>query len=128
MKKVLKELNKSTSLFRANRLLLKKPYLQTFQLIGNQRTLHYGNYYSFSEKKEESFQKTDTQNLEFKTETKKLLDIVAKSLYTDKDVFIRELLSNASDALEKQRFNQITGKGTPCSFVLLYAYVITSAL
>ena len=38
---------------------------------------------------------------EFKAETKKLLDIVAKSIYTDKDVFLRELLSNASDALEK---------------------------
>jgi len=38
---------------------------------------------------------------EFKAETKKLLDIVAKSIYTDKEVFIRELLSNASDALEK---------------------------
>jgi len=32
------------------------------------------------------------------------LDIVAKSLYTDSEVFVRELLSNASDALEKQRF------------------------
>jgi TNF receptor-associated protein 1 len=41
------------------------------------------------------------ETMEFKAETKKLLDIVAKSLYTDKDVFIRELLSNASDALEK---------------------------
>ena len=42
--------------------------------------------------------------MEFKAETKKLLDIVAKSIYTDKEVFIRELLSNASDALEKIRF------------------------
>ena len=42
--------------------------------------------------------------MEFKAETKKLLDIVAKSLYTDSEVFIRELLSNASDSLEKQRF------------------------
>lgn len=42
--------------------------------------------------------------MEFKAETKRLLDIVAKSLYTDSEVFIRELLSNASDALEKQRF------------------------
>ena len=39
--------------------------------------------------------------MEFRAETKRLLDIVAKSLYTDKDVFVRELLSNASDALEK---------------------------
>ncbi|KAF4744755.1 TNF receptor-associated protein 1, mitochondrial [Perkinsus olseni] len=47
---------------------------------------------------------------EFKTETRKLLDIVAKSLYTDKEVFIRELVSNASDACEKLRFLQTAGK------------------
>ena len=47
--------------------------------------------------------------MEFKAETKKLLDIVAKSLYTDKHVFIRELLSNSSDALEKKRLNQLKG-------------------
>jgi TNF receptor-associated protein 1 len=33
-----------------------------------------------------------------------LLDIVARSLYSDKEVFVRELISNASDALEKFRF------------------------
>lgn len=50
--------------------------------------------------------------MEFKAETKRLLEIVAHSLYTDKDVFIRELLSNASDALEKQRFMQESGRDT----------------
>ena len=40
----------------------------------------------------------------FKAETRQLLDIVAKSLYHDKEVFIRELVSNASDALEKARY------------------------
>jgi TNF receptor-associated protein 1 len=49
---------------------------------------------------------TGKEVLEFKAETKKLLDIVAKSLYTDSEVFVRELLSNASDALEKQRFKE----------------------
>lgn len=34
---------------------------------------------------------------------------MAKSIYTDKEVFVRELLSNASDALEKQRFNELKG-------------------
>jgi HSP90 family molecular chaperone len=38
---------------------------------------------------------------QFQAETKRLLDIVAKSIYTDKEVFVRELLSNCSDALEK---------------------------
>jgi TNF receptor-associated protein 1 len=46
----------------------------------------------------------------FKAETRRLLDIVINSLYTDKEVFIRELISNASDALEKLRFLQTTQK------------------
>jgi TNF receptor-associated protein 1 len=41
---------------------------------------------------------------EFQAETRMLLDIVARSLYSDKEVFVRELISNASDALEKFRF------------------------
>jgi TNF receptor-associated protein 1 len=51
-----------------------------------------------------STEATTAENHEFKAETRKLLDIVARSLYTDKEVFIRELISNASDALEKFRF------------------------
>lgn len=46
---------------------------------------------------------------EFQAETRQLLDIVTHSIYTDKDVFIRELISNASDALEKLRHLQSTG-------------------
>uniref|UniRef100_A0A5F9CJJ5 Histidine kinase/HSP90-like ATPase domain-containing protein n=1 Tax=Oryctolagus cuniculus TaxID=9986 RepID=A0A5F9CJJ5_RABIT len=46
---------------------------------------------------------------EFQAETKKLLDIVARSLYSEKEVFIRELISNASDALEKLRHKLVSG-------------------
>ncbi|KAE8994256.1 Chaperone protein [Phytophthora rubi] len=46
---------------------------------------------------------------EFQAETRQLLDIVTHSIYTDKEVFIRELISNASDALEKLRHLQSTG-------------------
>merc|ERR1712159_811556 len=53
--------------------------------------------------------KKDTENHEFKAETRKLLDIVAHSIYKDKDVFLRELLSNCSDALEKQRYAEVSG-------------------
>jgi TNF receptor-associated protein 1 len=41
---------------------------------------------------------------EFQAETRQLLDIVTNSLYTDREVFVRELVSNASDALEKVRY------------------------
>ncbi len=45
---------------------------------------------------------------EFQAETKKLLDIVINSLYTERDIFIRELISNSSDALEKMRHESLT--------------------
>ncbi|HDR04542.1 MAG TPA: molecular chaperone HtpG, partial [Candidatus Marinimicrobia bacterium] len=45
---------------------------------------------------------------EYQTEVKKLLDIVIHSLYTNKDIFVRELISNASDALEKLRYLSLT--------------------
>lgn len=41
---------------------------------------------------------------EFQAETRMLLDIVARSLYSESEVFVRELISNASDALEKFRY------------------------
>lgn len=46
------------------------------------------------------------KTMEFQAETKQLLDIVTHSLYTDKEVFLRELISNASDACEKLRHVQ----------------------
>jgi len=50
------------------------------------------------------------EKMTFQAETKRLLEIVAKSLYTDKEIFIRELISNASDACEKARFMMSSGK------------------
>lgn len=47
----------------------------------------------------------------FAAETQRLLDIVIHSLYTDRDVFVRELVSNAADALEKMRHRQLTEPG-----------------
>ena len=50
------------------------------------------------------------QSFEFQAEIKQLLDIVIHSLYTEKEIFVRELVSNASDALEKQRHLSLTEK------------------
>jgi hypothetical protein len=57
----------------------------------------------------------NAQNYEFQAETRKLLDIVTHSIYTDKEVFLRELVSNASDSLEKLRYLQTTGNTPPLS-------------
>ncbi len=53
---------------------------------------------------------TSPQKFEFQAEIKQLLDIVIHSLYTEKEIFVRELVSNASDALEKLRHTQLTEK------------------
>jgi HSP90 family molecular chaperone len=51
---------------------------------------------------------TEAQSFTFKAETKQLLNILIHSLYKDRDVFLRETLSNASDALNRIRFEMLT--------------------
>jgi len=46
---------------------------------------------------------------QFKTEAKKVLDLMINSIYTNKDIFIRELISNASDAIDKLYYKSLTG-------------------
>lgn len=45
---------------------------------------------------------------EFKTESKRLLDLMANSIYTNTDIFLRELISNGSDAIDKRNFLSLT--------------------
>ncbi len=51
---------------------------------------------------------SEPQTQSFQAEVRQLLDIVIHSLYTDKEIFVRELISNASDSLEKVRIKQLT--------------------
>ena len=50
------------------------------------------------------------ERLEFKTELKQLLDLIIHSLYTKKEIFLRELISNAADAVDKVRFESLTNQ------------------
>src|SRR5207302_11365101 len=49
-----------------------------------------------------------SETLQFKTELKQILHIIVHSLYSHKDIFLRELISNASDAIDTIRFQSLT--------------------
>jgi TNF receptor-associated protein 1 len=70
------------------------------------RPLNQPSARSFATQQEDASTGSDEKvaSYQFEAETTQLLDIVINSLYTDKDVFLRELISNAADALEKLRY------------------------
>lgn len=62
---------------------------------------------TLNQKKEDIKMTENVVTREFQAETRKVLDIVINSLYTDRDIFVRELISNAADALEKFRHESL---------------------
>ena len=53
---------------------------------------------------------TTTESLEFKAEVQQLLHILSRSLYKEREIFLRELISNASDALHRIQFEMLTNQ------------------
>ncbi len=55
---------------------------------------------------------------QFKAESKKLLDLVVNSIYTNREIFLRELISNASDAIDKRKFMSLTDSSLDADFAI----------
>ena len=66
------------------------------------------------------------ENFTFQAEVGQLLDIVANSLYSEKEVFLRELISNSSDALDKIRHESLVDKSKLATEESLHINLITN--
>lgn len=63
------------------------------------------------------------ENKQFKAESKRLLDLMINSIYTNKEIFLRELISNASDAIDKLYYRSLTDKNVKVNKDDLYIMI-----
>lgn len=59
---------------------------------------------------------------QFKTESKRILDLMINSIYTNKEIFLRELISNASDAIDKLKFLSLTDSSINSDFNIIISF------
>lgn len=97
--------DKTKRVFSVNQNFPIAKYLHTSRILRSETASE-----NTSTPKDEPSEKSvgPTEKHEFLAETKQLLNIVAKSLYSENEVFIRELVSNSSDALEKLKYRQLS--------------------
>jgi molecular chaperone HtpG len=78
-----------------------------------------------AKKKSKKDTQTDTTQIEFQAEIQQVLDILVHSLYTEREIFLRELMSNALDALHRIQFEMLTNRNVLDEGVELAVYLET---
>lgn len=116
------------ALYVQNRRLERVAVTNLQRYVAGQQSLCaplYQQYHTSQCRLQEAVQAEDNKTFEFQAETRMLLDIVAKSLYSEKEVFIRELISNASDAIEKARYLALQGHALDSSEATMKIHITT---